>query len=1025
MNIAEWCIKNNRTAIVAFVLIAWAGVYTFLTISRLENPDFPIRVAVVTSFFPGAAPQKVEELVTEKIEKKVQEMSEVKGVYSESLTGVSMIMVEIHPKFKDLQPIWTRLRNKIDDIRSSMPEGVYGPYVNDEFGDVFPVVISLTGDGFSYRELKDIADNARDELLKARDVAKVDLYGTQEERIFIEFSNARLADLGYTPMQLADLLKTQNVLQPGGNALVGPERVTIEATGEFKSLEQIKQVSLRVPGRSETLYLEDIATVRRDFIDPPGTFARFNGQPAIMISVSMAEGGKVTDMGEAVLAAMNDFESRQPVGIDMDAFLYQPKYVERSINDLMSNLKESFFYVFVVMLCFCGLRMGIITGLLVPMAMLMAIMFMPFFGIKLHAVSIASLIIALGMLVDNGIVTSENILVRMAGGQDRLTACKEAVLELWVPLLTSSLTTIVAFLPIAMAKSDVGEYCLSLFQVVSLTLLSSWILAITLIPMLCYYFLKPKPQSQFYANAFYTGYRKCLILSLKHRLLFVVLMLVLMAASLWGFGFVPSIFFPPNEREMMLVDFWQPYGTDIRVTRDRAAELEKFLLADTNVVSTGTFVGEGGPRWYLSLNVEQQNANYANLIVNTRTPGDVKGLMERTRRFLSGHFPDGRFTVKELENGPPVGAPIQIRLSGPDIDTIYALRDQIGKTMAAVPGISNIRDDWGEWTKKMVVEVNQEKARKSGFTSQDVASSLQSQISGLQATEYREGKEIIPIELRSKESYREDLGKLESLNVYSYNTSRKAPLLQMASTRLTWQPSDIRRRDKMRTMTIMADVEGGFASEVLSKMEPKVDALTQGKDWPAGYSIEYAGEMKESGDAQNSIMEGLPLAVGLLVLILIWQFNSIRRPLIIALTIPPMMVGITLGLLVTHAPFGFMAFLGFISLMGVIVNNAIMMIDRMEIERAAGQTIQDAIIVSAQRRLRPILATATTTIVGLVPLSLNGGEMWRPMANTIMFGLGFATILTLALCPVLYALFFGAHFKGYTWNPDVLKKTQE
>ncbi len=1024
MNIASWFIKNNRTAIVALLLIALAGIHSFLTISRLEDPEFTIRVAAITTYFPGAAPQKVEELITDRIEKKIQEMPEVEHITSQAMTGLSLVMVEIKAKYYDMDPIWNRLRNKIDDVRQELPDGVYGPYVNDEFGDVFPVVIALTGDGYTYRELKDVADDTRDELLNLETVAKVSLYGIQEERIFVEFSNARLAELGLTPAQLADMLKAQNVLQPGGNALAGTDRVTIEASGEFKSLEQLKQVSLRAPGMMEAVYLEDIATIRRDFVDPPGTLTRFNGQPCIMMAVSMVSGMKVTDMGLEVKERIAQLQNRQPHGLDYHVFLYQPKYVERSISDFMGNLEEAFIYVVVVMLLFAGLRMGLIAGALVPMAMLMCVALMPFFDIKLQSVSIASLIIALGMLVDNGIVTSENILVRLAGGEDRLKACAGAVSELWMPLLTSSLTTIVAFLPIAIAQSDVGEYCRSIFQVVALTLICSWVLSITMTPLLCYYFLKPKSKASHFDGVFYTQYRKTLLWTLKNRLLSLAVLAALLVTSLWAFRFIPSLFFPPNEREMMLVDFWQPYGTDIRTTRDRVMVLEDFLLKDTNVMDVGIFIGDGGPRWMLSLNIEQENPNYAALIINTRTREAVNGLMERTRTFLDSEFPECRHTVKKLESGPPVGAPVKIRLSGKNIDTIYNLRDRIVQAIQPVAGIANIRDDWGEWIKKLDIEVSQEQAKQAGFTSYDVAASLQAQISGLQATEFREGKETIPIEIRAQGAYREDLGRIESMNVYSYQTSGHIPLLQIARAQLNWQPSNIRRRDKIRTMEIQADVSGRFASDVLAEVMPRVNALVNDPAWPDGYAIEFGGENAESEKAQNSILAGVPLAGALLLLILIYQFNSIRRPLVILLTIPPMLVGVVFGLLITSAPFGFMAFLGLISLMGVIVNNAIMMIDRMEIERAAGQTWQDAIVVSAQRRLRPILMTAITTIIGLVPLSLNGGEMWRPMANTIMFGLGFATVLTLALCPLLCSLFFRASFKDYAWNPEVLKKSK-
>ncbi len=1025
MNIGSWCIKNNRTTIVALLLVAFAGVSTFFSMARLEDPEFIIRVAVVTAYFPGASPKKVEELVTDKIEKKIQEMTEVKTITSQSMTGFSVVMVEVYAKYDDMQPIWQRLRNKMADVQRNLPEGVYGPYVNDEFGDVFPIVLALTGDGYSYRELKDIADEVRDALLRLDTVAKVDYYGTQAERIFVEFSNARLAEMGYAPNQLADMLRAQNVLQPGGEMVVGPDRIAIEASGEFKDLDQVRDVSMRVAGRPEAILLGDICTIRRGFVDPPTTLTRYNNQPCIMLALSMPPDKKATDMGLQVKALVAQLQDRQPVGIDLNVFLYQPKYVDRAIDEFMGNLKDSFFYVVVILLVFAGIRMGLIAGSLVPMTMLMTIALMPLFNIKLQSVSIASLIIALGMLVDNGIVTSENILVRLAAGEDRLSACAAAVKELWLPLLTSSLTTIVAFLPIATAQSDVGEYCVSLFQVITITLLCSWVLSLTMMPLLSYYFMKPKASNQQYDGFFYRLYRSLLVSSLRHRFAFTVVTIVLLVLSLYCFRFIPSIFFPPNQREMFMVDFWQPYGTDIRTTRDRVAQLEALLMSDTNVASVGTFVGEGGPRWMLALNIEQENPNYANVIVNTHNRASVPGLMARARQFLDDQMPECNYTVKELESGPPVGAPVKIRIAGKNVDTIYQLRDKLAAVLVSVPGAINVRDNWGEWVKKLEVEVNQEQARLQGFTSYDVASSLQSQVSGLQATEYREGKEVIPIMIRSEGAYRNDLGKVESMNVYSYNTGKRIPLLQIAHAKLTWEPSNIIRRDKIRNMEIRADVLGRYASEVIADLEPKVAALVNSPEWADGYTVEISGENAESSDAQNSIMAGLPLAVGIILLILIGQFNSIRRPLIIILTVPPMLVGVVFGLWISDAPFGFMAFLGLISLMGVVVNNAIIMIDRIELERGCGQTTQDAIVVSAQRRLRPILMTATTTVIGLVPLSLNGGEMWRPMANTIMFGLGFATLLTLGLCPVLYSYFFKAPFGDYAWKPEVLKKSQE
>jgi len=1023
MNIAGWCVKNNRTAFVVFLIVILAGVFAFQSVPRLETPDFTIRVAIVITQFPGASPKKIEELITDKLEAKFQEMPEVAVIESQSLTGVSIVSVECNSKYMDMQPIWTRLRNKVDDVKSELPQGVYGPYVDDEFGDVFPVLIALTGDGYTYRELRDAADDIRAELLLVKDVAKVNFHGAQQERVFVEFSNARLAELGISPQQLAMVLSSQNVLQPGGEARVGPEQIVIEATGEFRTVEDIKRTSLRIAGRKEALYLKDVAEVKRGFVDPPSTMVNYNNERCIMLAVSMASGGKVTDMGERVLERLEEIRSGLPIGLECQPFFYQHKYVERSINDFMTNLFEAFLFVVIVMLLFTGPRMGLIAGALVPMAMLMCIAMMPAFDIALQQVSIAALIIALGMLVDNGVVTSENILVRLGNGEERLQAITGAVRELWMPLLAASLTTICAFLPIAIAGSDVGEYCFSLFQVVSLTLLSSWFLSLTLIPMLCYYFLKPKQQTQSFDTRMYRGYRALLFGSLKARPIFLLIVVAMFFTAGWAFQFIPGLFFPPDDREMVVIDFWEPYGWDIRSTEKQVGKLEHYLLGETNsVTEVSSFIGSGGPRWYLALNIEQDNPNYANIVINLASKEVVGEFIEKTRNYLNLEFPDCRHTVKRLENGPPVGAPIQIRLSGKSIDKLYELRDLISESLEQIPGIVNIRDNWGAWTKKLEVDVSQEQAKRAGFTSEDVAMSLQAQISGMPATEFREGKEVIPVVIRSKSAYREDLGKIESLNVYSYATGENIPLLQIARTSLDWQPSKIVRRNRMRTMTIMMDVEGRFAMEVLKEIEPVVAGILA-ENAPGGYSAEYGGEDADSAEAQASINAGLPLAMGLLAMILVGQFNSIRRPLIIAITIPPMIVGIVPGLLITQAPFGFMAFLGMISLMGIIVNNAIMMIDRIEIEKEQGQPLPDAIVIAAQKRLRPILMTAITTIVGLIPLSLQGGEMWRPMANTIIFGLAFATVLTLVLCPVLYSLFFRAKYKGYSWNPEVLKKS--
>ncbi|AMK12578.1 efflux RND transporter permease subunit [Pseudodesulfovibrio indicus] len=1024
MNLAKWCIENNRTSLVLFLIIAISGVMTFFSIPKAEDPEFTIRTGVISTVFPGASPQRVEELVTDKLEEKVREIDGVKTVESQSMSGLSILKVEFEDSIKDMQPYWQKLRNKVDDAAGDLPEEAYTPAVNDEFGDVYGIVIALTGDGFSYRELKDVADDMRDQLLKIKGVGKVERWGVQDERIFVDFTNSRMAAAGVSPFALAQMIDSQNTLQPSGSSLVGPERIVIEPTGEFKGVEDIYSLAIRPPGQKTSVRLADVADISRGFSDPPSTLTRFNGAPCLMLAVSMADGGNITDLGERVTKKLDEMRANLYVGLEANVVVFQPDYVKTAINDFMINLIESFAFVVVVILAFAGLRTGIIAGSLVPMAMLGCIALMPLFGVGLQRISIASLIISLGILVDNGVVVSEAILVRLASGENRLKAAVGAVSELWMPLLAASLTTIFAFLPIPLATTHpVGEFCSSLFVVVTLTLACSWALSMSMVPMLCYYLLKPKVTVQTYANRLYRAYRGLLLWSLRNRTVFVALILIFCAVSGWAFRYVPKMFFPPNERAQFTIDFWQPYGTDITATERRVERLEKVLLADADVSQVGVFVGHGGPRWYLPLNLEQKNDNLATFVVNTRSVESVDGVIKRTRKALEDGFPDADYSLNKLMNGPPVGAKLQIRLSGPDIKTLYALRDEIVPLVESQPGVTRVWDDWGQWTKKMMVEVDQDKAREAGLSSFDVAVSLQAAMSGLRASNYREGDTIIPILLRNDEGFRGRLDKLDSLNVYSYDTGASVPLSQVATTRLDWQPSDIRRRDQGRTMTIKADVaDGYYALSILNTVRPEVTALMAKGDWPLGYSVEYGGEFEESAEAQAAINANMPLAMGLLVLVLVFQFNSIRRPVIILLTLPPMIIGIAAGMLATNSPFGFMPMLGMISLLGIIVNNAIMLIDRIEIQRKRGLDLDDSIVLSAMERARPIIMTATTTIIGMVPLSLQGGEMWRPMANLIMSGLTVATVLTLVLCPVLYSLFFRQSFKGYVWDQAVVER---
>lgn len=1034
MNIAECTIKNNRISKVLLLFIVAAGLSAYFNMPREENPAIPVQEAVVLAQFPGAASEKVERLLTEPLEEAIQTLPEVFKIESQSIDGLSIILVTVREDITILKPIWDRLRIKVAEV--ALPDGALPPYVNDEFGDVFGMLFALTVDvrlvkddatgasrweGLSYRELEDIADHVKKRLLRIPGVGKVELHGVQDECIFVEVSNARAGDSDIIA-QLSNIMVGRNTIQRSGRLNIGPERVTLETSGEFRSIDDIRRISLAMPGTAESLCLEDVAEVKRSYQDPPLRIVLFNGKPAVVIAVNMAEGGNIIELGERVRAELAQIEQGLPLGFAFQDIMFQPKFVNRNITDFTINLIEAFILILVVMTIFSGWRAGVVTGTLVPMAIFFCLMLMPLMGVILQQVALAALIISLGILVDNGVVMSEEIVVRLNRGEERTSAAVNAVRTLWLPLLSGSLTTIAAFLPIFLAKAPVGEYTRSIFIVVLITLTGSWLLSLTMIPMLCRSLLSDRREASGDVDEFsarpYQIFRSILLAALHHRLLLIALTCMLVGMGVYFMARVPTVFFPPALRECALVDFLLPYGTNIRETEERMRQFQEKILQDERVESVAGFVGYGGPRWSLMIRPEQPKENYAYCMVNLKNVKDVRPYLNDLRRLLNSEFPELRGTVKELENGPAVGSPIQIRLSGDDMRTLYGLRDRVLAAIGDVPGLCNVRDDWGEWGKKVELDINQQAARRAGLSSVEVARAFRMFFDGLPLTEYREGTKLIPVVLRNKDAERRIPEALENINIFSSALGAAVALDQISGTRVTWQPSNIRRRNMARTMTIKGDVAGRFASAVLADIQPLLAEVTGSTNWPAGCSLEYGGEQEESARAQAAIAKSLPLAGFVLLLILIAQFNSIRRVLIILLSIPPMVIGFGPGLYLTRSPFGFMAMLGVISLMGIVVNNAIMLIDRIEIERRESKrSVPYAIVTAAVSRLRPIFMTTLTTVAGLIPLSLQGGDLWRSMANVLIFGLISSTAVTLLVCPVLYSLLFGVSFQKFEATP--------
>ena len=867
MDITRFAIDRNRIFIAALLGVLFAGVGAYREMPRNEDPGFIIRVALVQTFFPGASPERVEMLVTDKLEKVIQEIPELDFVSSTSKVGVSIIYVNIRAEYTQMRPIWDNLRRKLENARDELPESAIGPIVNDEFGDVFGTVVSVTGDGFEYRELKQVADEVRDELLLIPEAAKVDIAGVQEERVFVEYDNTRLSEYGLSPLQLQQILQARNIILPGGDFSTPYEKVVLEPTGSFASVDDLRQSVINVPGRSEVVRLQDLVQISRGYIDPPTTRMRFNGEPALGLAVSLREGGNILDLGRAVREVIERARAVYPVGIEFDTIQFQSDAVDKKIKDFVGNLLQAVAIVALVMLAFLGLRTGLIVSSLIPATIVASFMVMSFFEIGLDQMSLASLIIALGMLVDNAIVMSESIMVRMQNGQDARTASIHSARELRVPLLTSSLTTSAAFLPIFLAESDTGEYTAPLFKVVTITLLCSWVMALTLIPVLSVLFLRVKSSATDFNSKFYQRFRGVLLTALRRPYLTLAGVVAVFFVALQGLGLIPNIFFPPNDRSSLTVDVDLPAGSPIGRTDEIIAGIDQFIATnlaigpdrEEGVENWGSFIGEGAPKFLLSYNPEPSNPNYGFMLVNATSREAVDTLIPPIQDYIFQNFPDARSTVQPLPLGPPVTSPIAIRLSGRDSETLFDIVEQVKRRLTGIPGARDVTDNWGARSKKVIVEIDETRARLAGVSHQDIAISMQTYLTGLETTEYREGDQLIPVVMRSRNEDRLDPELIGNINVYSQATGASVPLGQVAEPQLVWQPGQVIRRDRLRTVTVESQLEPGFtAAQVNQVIQPWLEEQQTG--WPFGYAWELGGEAETSGKANESIAEKLPIA---------------------------------------------------------------------------------------------------------------------------------------------------------------------
>lgn len=1002
MSITKFAFKNNRLFYLLLFAIIVMGIWRYIGFPSQEDPTFTIREAVVTAYYPGMSSERVENLITRKLEEKIREIPEVEFIKSSSKTELSVIHVTVGDKYFNMQSIWDKLRNKMDEAKAELPSGTQGPVVNDDYGDVTIASLALTADGFSPSQMYDTAVEIRRELYTVPGVKQVNLYGVQHEAIYLEFSNVRLAEFGLTPQLLAQSLSLSNKILPGGKIEVMGRHIVIEPSGSFTSVDDLNNAQIFIPGHSESIYLRDIVNVRREYIDPPQQLAYSQGEPAIIIGISMAEGQNILEVSKALRNNIKALENTFPIGYQLRWVTFQSDHVEVSISDFSSNLYQTLAIVLLVVILFLGLRTGLIVGLGVPVTMLLTILVMYYAHISMQRVSIAALIISLGLLVDNGIVVAEDIKRRLQEGSTRFQAAIAAGNSLAMPLLTSSLTTILAFVPLVLAEHRAGEYTYSIAQVVSIALIASWFLSITVTPLLCARFIDVKVShtKETYDSGFYLRYRAFLDWVLTHRFGFLSGMVILMLLSVQLLSQVPRQFFPPSDRAQYTIYLDLGRGASIHQTREATSKLTHWLLdkkTNPSVTNTVAYVGEGGPRFFLSLSPFDPDPNRAFILVDLKTSAEVEDMIAKTQTYVLQHLPQVHADVKTLFLGPSETGVVQVRIVGPNQETLYQLAQQLKLDLHHIPGVVAIEDDWGNKTMGVTVDIQQSMAGRSSVTPTDVALSMNAFYSGYQITDYRERDKIIPIVLRADQKERNVADRMKDVNVYSQATGAAIPLTQIADLKPQWQFGHIKRRNFEPTITVSARHPELYASQLKAQLLPYLNRM----DFPKGYRYEWGGELEDAGKAQKALFAHLPLCLILAFVLLVWEFNSYVKPAIVFMTIPLLMIGGTLGMVIMHATLGFVAILGFLSLGGIIVNNAIVLLDRMQEELNEGLPLEKAIIAASLMRFRPILMTTMTTVLGLVPLILFGGEMWYGMATVIAFGLTVGTVLTLGVVPVL------------------------
>lgn len=1006
VNLTEWAL-NHKQLVYFFVILTFiAGIYSYRQLGRMEDPDFVIRQMIVSVAWPGASARQVEEQVTDKIEKKLQDTPGIDYLKSYSQPGKAVIYVTLKDSVneKDVRPTWLEVRNMVNDIKSTLPQGVIGPSFNDRFDDVFGCIYALTSDGYSYEEMREKAEQIRRTLLGVKSVKKVDLIGVQPERIYIEMESSKLAQLGIDPNVIISAVKTQNTMNPSGMVETSSDNVYLRVSGIVDDLTALRNLPIRVNER--TFRLGDVAKVERSYIEPMEPKMYVNGQPAIGLAVSMEKGGNILTLGESLDKTVQRLQKELPLGLELNQVLYQPEIVKSSIGEFVKSLWEAIVIVLVVSFLSLGVRSGIVVALCIPLVIAGIFVGMQIMGIDLHKVSLGALIIALGLLVDDAIIAVEMMTVKLEQGWNRFDAACYAYTATAFPMLTGTLITCAGFIPIGFSKGSASEFTSSIFTVVTIALLLSWFVSVLVTPLLGYKLIKPKHMAEenkdVYDSKFYRLFRRALNWCLEHRKLVLSITAACFIGSIGLLNFVKQEFFPPSVRTEIIVELTLPEGSSITATEQEAQKFAQNIAGDSDIASYSYYVGQGAPRFVLTSDPRLPASNYAQFVIVAKDLQARAALENKINKLFAEQFENVRGHVKLIQTGPPSPYPVMLRVSGYDHETVRAIAQQVSDVMVNNPKLSHVNWDWNEKNKVMHLSIDQDKARALGVDSQNLALSLQMQLSGATVAEFYEGDKTVNIVYRLDSQNRTDLSAVKSLPVH-IGSGKFVPLEQIAVISYDAEEGLIWRRDLKPTITIQAEVLPGITGndatkQVYGELKSLQDNL------PAGYSIDIGGSLERSKSSMEFLLQPVPVMIVLIVILLMFQLQKMSLMVLTLLTAPLGIIGVSLSMLLTLRPMGFVAELGILALSGMIIRNSVILIDQIEQHIKAGEAPWEAIINSAVLRFRPIMLTAAAAILGMVPLIPS--TFWGPMAVAIAGGLLGATILTLLVLPTMYAVAF-------------------